>query len=133
MMDKEKKKKIIRYSLIGFFLLMFFIFTLFLLNYAKNKNYDIEVLSEVEYLRSEVILFHSNYNIYPLEIKNKSDILERDLKEECVRNLCLNSVPFNRMNDLNIKYLPCSEEGGECSLKIENPKAYRFIYSLRSK
>lgn len=132
-MDKEKKKKIIKYSLIGFLLLVFLIFTLFLLNYAKNKNYDIEVLSGVESIRADLISFYSNYNIYPLEIKNRNDILDKDFKEECCRNLCLDSAMFNRMNALNIKYLPCAEEGGECSLEIENPQAYRFIYSLKSK
>jgi hypothetical protein len=132
-MDEEKKTKIIKYSLIGFLLLVLLIFTLFLLNYAKNKNHDIEVLSGVESLRADLILFYSNYNIYPLEIKNRSDILEKDIKKECCRNLCLDSVSFNRINALNIKYLPCLEKGGECSLNIENPKAYRFVYSLRSR
>jgi len=110
-MDKEKKKKIIKYSLIGFFLLLLFIFTLFLLNFAKRKNYDIEVLSGVNYLKADLANFYMKYNMYPLEIKDKSLVLE----------------------NLNIKYLACEREGGDCgSDNLENPKAYRFVYSLKS-
>ena len=133
-MDKEKKTKVIRYSLGAFIFLVLFIFTLFLLNYAKNKNYDIEVLSTVEFLRSDIIYFYSSHNVYPVEIKSRRSILEKDLEEECSRNLCLDSTMVNKTSSLNIKYLPCEgEEQNNCSLDIVNPQGYRFIYSLKSR
>jgi len=131
-MDKEKKRKIIKYSLIGFALLLFFIFTLFLLNYAKKQNYDIEVLSGVNYLKADLAYFYLKYNMYPLEIKNKKDILEKDFKDTCSRNLCLDDYIFKYINSLSIKYMPCKKEGENCSIEQgENPKSYRFVYNLR--
>jgi len=119
--------------LIGFFLFVFFIFTLFLLNFAKKKNHDIEVLSGVNYLKADLAYFYVKYNMYPFEIKDKSLVLEKDLKDICSRNLCLDKNTFNRIKALNIKYLACAREGENCGAEnLENPKAYRFVYSLES-